>query len=351
MWSDQRARPSKTKPEVRAPLGEFVTPAKVFFDRRTFLHRAGLGLLGLACSGEPRGPRAIPALDRPDVFPAPRNHRIRLPSSVRSVPLTPRETAARHNNFYEFLPGRGGDVAPEAEDFQVEPWRLQVDGACRSPQTFTLDDLFQIPHEERLYHFRCVERWAMNVPWTGFPLHRLLEQVEPSDEVRWVTFESAAEPSTMPGLRLASHYPWPYREALRLDEALHDLTLLATGVYGAPLPRQHGAPLRLVVPWKYGYKSAKSLVRIRLVEDPPTTFWSEVSPHEYGLLSNVNPNLPHPRWGQSLSFWLRDDPVWPTAADTFPTALFNGYEEEVGPLYPDEPREPRPPLLPGEIAR
>jgi sulfoxide reductase catalytic subunit YedY len=274
-----------------------------------------------------------------------------LPAALDSFELTPRAAAARYNNFYELSPGGAADLRGLAPDFRTSPWRLEVRGACRRPRTLSLEELYRFPHRERLYHFRCVERWAMNVPWVGFPLWRLLEEVEPTSAARWVVFESAADRRTMPGIAAAPHYPWPYREALLIEEAMNDLTLLATGVYGAPLPRQHGAPVRLVVPWKYGYKNPKSLVKIELVEETPTTFWSRVAPHEYGLLSNVNPNIPHPRWSQELSFWLRDDPVWPTGEDTFPTPIFNGYEEQVAGLYLDEPRVPQRPRLPGEIAR
>lgn len=191
----------------------------------------------------------------------------------------------------------------------------------------------------------------MNVPWTGFSLKALLDQVEPREEATWVVFESALQKSAMPGVKATPYYPWPYREALRSDEAVHGLTLLATGIYGRPLPRQHGAPIRLVVPWKYGYKSAKALVRITLVAERPRTFWSTVSPHEYGLLSNVNPNIPHSRWSQENSFWLRDDPTWPTGEDVFPTQLFNGYGDQVATMYPDEPTRPQRVLNPGQVAR
>lgn len=334
-----------------------VTPAEMFFNRRQILHRLGLAALGLtiapSCArvSSDERIRAIPALAAPDVFPAPRNADIPTPTAWESFGLTPREMAASHNNFYEFLPGRGGDVGPLTTDFEVIPWRLEITGACHAPRTLDLEALFDIPHEERLYHFRCVERWAMNVPWTGFPLRRLLELVKPTDKAQWVRFVSAADPKTMPGITQASHYPWPYHEALRLDEAMHDLTFVATGAYGEPLPKQHGAPVRLVVPWKYGYKGAKSLVKIEFLEEQPPTFWSTVTPHEYGILSNVNPYVPHPRWNQDVSFWLTDDELWPTGEHTFPTPLFNGYEAEVASLYPDEPREPQIPLRPGAVAR
>jgi sulfoxide reductase catalytic subunit YedY len=257
--------------------------------------------------------------------------------------MTPREVAASHNNFYEFLPGRGGPAWRHAEAFQVKPWKVEVHGECAKPRTYDLDDLLEFPQEERVYHFRCVERWAMNVPWTGFPLKRLLLDVEPKASAKYVRFESALVRDEMPGVREAHWYPWPYHEGLRMDEAMNELTLVATGIYGKPLLKQHGAPLRIAVPWKYGYKNPKSIVKIELVSKEPKTFW-QIQPHEYGFLSNVNPNIPHPRWSQAESFWLDNE-------QSFPTPLFNGYEKYVAELYPDEPREPQKPLSPGQKAR
>ncbi len=335
------------------PPNEDSTPPEVFFNRRQLLAAlaAGTGIGAWACgSKSPANLAFEPALDRPKVFPAVRNAEFRIPRDVFQDP-TPQLTAGTHNNFYEFIPGKAGEVWKLTEDFAVEPWSLEVTGAVETPRTFGLDDIFEFPHEERLYHFRCVERWAMNVPWTGFPLALLLDSVKPLASARYVRLTSASQADVMPGIRQAEHYPWPYHEALRLDEALHPLTLIATGIYGAALPKGHGAPLRLVVPWKYGYKSAKSLVRIEVLEEQPTTFWSEAFPHEYGFLSNVNPNIPHPRWSQERSFTLRIDPTWPTFEDTFRTPIFNGYEADVAHLYANEPRTPQDPLMPGQLAR
>ncbi|MCA9294937.1 MAG: protein-methionine-sulfoxide reductase catalytic subunit MsrP, partial [Phycisphaerales bacterium] len=249
-----------------------------------------------------------------------------------------------HNNFYEFLPGRGGPVWEYTDKFEVSPWTITIDGECAKPMTIDLDDLHAFPHEERLYHFRCVERWAMNIPWLGFPLRTLLEKVEPKSSARYVRFVSKADKATMPGLK-ESYYPWPYHEALRIDEAMHDLAFLVTGVYGEPLPKQHGAPVRLAVPWKYGYKNPKSIVRIELTSAKPPTFWSAgVYGHEYGFISNVNPNIPHPRWSQAESYWL-------DTRDRFKTPIFNGYDAMVGSMYPDEPRTLQKPLVRGETAR
>ena len=343
-----------------------ITPRDLFFDRRRFLSRLGASLLaapltvaaGRATAQTSQSSLLEVPLDRPDVFPAPSNPAYALPRGVtHAVPIlgqssgqtdtrvaTPREVAASHNNFYEFLAGRGGPVWQFCGDFQVEPWQVEITGECHRPTTLDLDDLFAFDHEERLYHFRCVERWAMNVPWSGFPLSRLLERVEPTSAARYVRFETNVVEDQMPGVTGAGWYPWPYQEALRLDEAMHELVLVATGVYGEPLLRQHGAPVRIIVPWKYGYKSPKSIVKIELVRDRPQTFWSVEQPHEYGFLSNVNPNAPHPRWAQNLSYWLDTE-------DHFLTPIFNGYEQYVAELYPDEPRQLEPALKPGQIAR
>ncbi len=186
------------------------------------------------------------------MFPAEANRSIKLPPSLRRTELTPREVAASFNNFYEFLPGGGGPVWEFVEKFEVDPWKVEVGGECQKPMTLDLDDVFAFEQEERIYHFRCVERWAMNVPWTGFPLKKLLQKVEPKDSAKYVRFESALDRSQMPGAKDSPWYPWPYHEALRMDEAMNDLTFVATGVYGEPLLKQHGAPFRMVVPWKYG---------------------------------------------------------------------------------------------------
>ena len=334
------------------PLGR-VTDPEVFFGRRHFLKAAAaFGLVGpAACSrgqqpaagsGGP-DPRFVPPFERPDVFPARRAEGPPLPEGIDTA-ITPRNVAGAHNNFYEFMPGRAGNVGPLTGNFVVSPWRVEVAGECAKPGVFDLDALFGFPHEERVYHFRCVERWAMNVPWSGFPLRLLLEKVEPTAHAKYVRFISANRPAQMPGMRAADYYPWPYHEALRMDEATNELALVVTGVYGEPLLKQHGAPVRIIVPWKYGYKSPKSIVRIELVREEPRIFW-QIQAHEYGFLSNVNPNIPHPRWTQSRSFWVDRQ------GERFPTPIFNGYDKYVAHLYPDEPREPQKPLKQGQTAR
>ena len=220
---------------------------------------------------------------------------------------------------------------------------VEISGECNNPMTLDLDDLFAFDHEERVYHFRCVERWAMNVPWSGFPLSKLLERADPTSAARHVRFETAVKSEQMPGVTGSPWYPWPYHEALRLDEAMNELAMVVTGVYGEPLLRQHGSPVRIIVPWKYGYKSPKSIVKIEFVREEPSTFW-QLQPHEYGFLSNINPNIPHPRWPQNVSYWLDTE-------EQFATPIYNGYNDYVSDLYPDEPREPQRPLRPGQTAR
>jgi sulfoxide reductase catalytic subunit YedY len=269
--------------------------------------------------------------------------------------LTDPLAAGTHNNFYELLTGGGGPAWQFADKFIVDPWQVQVTGECRKPRTFDLDDLFKFEHEERVYRHRCVEAWSMVVPWSGFPLHKLLAAVEPTDHAKHVRFITANEPAQMPGMveaiRTRAGYPWPYHEGLRIDEAMHELTLVTTGIYGKPLPKQHGAPVRIVVPWKYGYKGGKSIVKIELVRDQPDTFWgSGAYMHEYGYLSNVNPNIPHPRWSQATEFRLTTNLI-EARRHRIRTPIYNGYGDEVAHLYPDEPTTPQRPLRRGQVAR
>jgi sulfoxide reductase catalytic subunit YedY len=236
--------------------------------------------------------------------------------------VTPLEAITHYNNFYEFGTDKS-DPAENAQNFRTSPWTLKVEGEVAKPKTFDLDGLFKIaPLEERIYRHRCVEAWSIVVPWTGFPLAALLNQVEPTPKAKYVAFESYFDRKQMPR---AYGINFPYVEGLRLDEAMHPLTLLAVGLYGESLPNQDGAPIRLVVPWKYGYKSAKSLVRIRLVEKQPPTSWNLIASNEYGFYSNVNPKVDHPRWSQAKErrlgeLFKRD------------TLMFNGYNE-VASLY------------------
>jgi sulfoxide reductase catalytic subunit YedY len=324
------------------------TPPEVFFERRKFLTTMAMGIIAVpavfrsAYGNENKGGLLFEPLSRPNVFPAKRKAKYQLPADLKTD-LTPRKVAASYNNFYEFLPGHGGPVWKYVDNFEVDPWKVELTGECNNPMTLDLDDLFKFQHEERLYHFRCVERWAMNIPWSGFPLSKLIKKADPKGSAKFVGFLSANRPEQMPGLRNSPSYPWPYRESLRMDEAMNELTMVATGVYGKPLLKQHGAPVRIIAPWKYGYKSPKSVVGIEFLSEQPKNFW-QIQPHEYGFLSNVNPNIPHPRWSQERSVWLG-------SGEWFSTPIFNGYEEYVAHLYPDEPRTPQKPLGPGQIAR
>lgn len=331
-----------------------ITSPEIFFNRRKFLSAFGVGILATPFAGctstigasQARAQSSLldVPLQRPSVFPTQRNAAFDAsPGAISRPDITPRDVAASHNNFYEFLSGRGGPVWQFCGDFEVEPWKVEITGECNNPMTLDLDDIFAFDHEERVYHFRCVERWAMNVPWSGFPLRALLEKADPTSAARYVRFETAVVADQMPGVTGSPWYPWPYHEGLRLDEAMNELAMIVTGVYGEPLLRQHGSPLRIIVPWKYGFKNPKSIVKIEFIRDEPPIFW-QVQPHEYGFISNVNPFIPHPRWPQNVSYWLDTE-------ETFATPIYNGYEEYVAELYPDEPREMQRPLGPGQIAR
>jgi sulfoxide reductase catalytic subunit YedY len=326
------------------------TPEPVFLNRRQLLAALGLGALSAALPGRlASAPPALPPQKIPPAsplapLPGPDLARLRRPAvgalyrdrfparrnpafGLGGRPLTPEEKVARYNNFYDFTPHQG-EVWEKASGYPVVPWKVEVAGLVGKPRTYDLDDLFrQFPLEERLYRHRCVERWAMQVPWTGFPLRLLLDRAEPLSTAKYVRFVSFSDPERLPGMKdTLSYYPWPYHEALRLDEARHDLAFLVLGSYGHPLPMQNGAPLRLHCPWKYGYKSAKSIVRIELTAEPPPTFWHAMEPVEYGFYSNVNPAKPHPRWTQELEKDLG-------TGEIRATVLYNGYGAQVAGMY------------------
>lgn len=238
--------------------------------------------------------------------------------------LTPYDAITNYNNFYEFSLNKE-DVAPKSQNFKTSPWTVQVGGLVNKPRAFSIDDLLKFEQEERIYRLRCVEAWSMVIPWIGFPLSKLLAQVEPQSKAKYVRFETLLDPNQMPGQR-DPYFKWPYAEGLRLDEAMHDLTILATGLYGKPLPPQDGAPIRLVVPWKYGFKSCKSIVKIDLVEEMPISFWMRSAPSEYGFYANVNPDVSHPRWSQASERRIGE-------LGRRKTLLFNGYADQVAQLY------------------
>jgi sulfoxide reductase catalytic subunit YedY len=238
--------------------------------------------------------------------------------------LTSLQAINSYNNYYEFTFSKEG-VGTLAKDFQTVPWTVEVGGLVKNPKSYSMQELLGFTQQERIYRMRCVEAWSMVIPWIGFPLAELLAQVEPTSEAQYVRFEAPNRPDQMPN-QSRSDLPWPYVEGLRLDEAMHDLTILATGIYGEPLLPQTGAPIRLVVPWKYGFKSIKSIVKIELVAEMPTSLWMAQAPHEYGFYANVNPDVPHPRWSQATERRIGEN-------TRRKTLLFNGYEDEVAHLY------------------
>jgi len=288
-----------------------ITPVQLFNDRRSFLQLTA-GISALA---------TLP----PVLAAAEKFSDIKKSSYVLKDKSTPYESVTGYNNFYEFGTDKE-DPAKHAGTLKTRPWTVTVEGEVHKPKTFDIDDLLKLaPLEERIYRLRCVEGWSMVVPWVGFSLAELLKQVEPTGNAKFVEFATLLDPIQMPGQHTRV-LDWPYREGLRLDEALHPLTLLAIGLYGEVLPNQNGAPIRLVVPWKYGFKSAKSIVRIRLTEQQPRTTWNDSAPAEYGFYSNVNPEVDHPRWTQAkerrIGEFLKR-----------PTLPFNGYADQVAQLY------------------
>ncbi|OWJ94254.1 mononuclear molybdenum enzyme YedY [Pseudomonas sp. A46] len=310
-----------------------VTPESLYLSRRRFL--AGVGGAA-AMAALPLCAQDASVYDNVEPAKAPAWFDAKLAGTRwRTVTagdesITPFRDATHYNNFYEFGTNKG-DPARYAEKLRVEPWTVRIEGEVDKPGTYALEDLVK-PHalEERIYRLRCVEAWSMVIPWLGFPLSELLSRAQPNGNAKYVSFETRLAPDEMAGVRSGfSLIDWPYVEGLRLDEAMHPLTLLAVGMYGRVLPNQNGAPLRLVVPWKYGFKSIKSIVRIRLVAAQPKTTWQTIAPEEYGFFSNVNPEVDHPRWSQAHERRL---PSGLFSPNIVPTRMFNGYEE-VASLY------------------
>jgi sulfoxide reductase catalytic subunit YedY len=242
-------------------------------------------------------------------------------------PVNSFDDITHYNNYYEFSTNKEA-VAPLSKDFTTSPWTVEVYGMVNKPKTYAIEDLLKnFTQEERIYRLRCVEAWSMVIPWTGFPLASLLKEVEPTSSAQYVRFETVLRPEEMQG-QGGPFYPWPYQEGLRIDEAMNDLTILATGLYGQPMPNPNGAPIRLVVPWKYGFKSIKAIVKIELTDERPETLWNTVGPGEYGFYSNVNPDRPHPRWSQASERRIGE-------LSRRPTLMFNGYGEQVAQMYAD----------------
>ena len=308
------------------------TPEGLFFGRRRFVARIGaVGALAAAvaligCDSEPAS-SANAKTPEPDADPSAGRYPVtRSPRFVLDRDLTEERVAATYNNFYEF--GSHKQIAVAAQALKIRPWQVRIDGMVREPRTIDIDDLIgRMPLEERLYRHRCVEAWAMAVPWSGFPLAALVAFAEPLASAKYVRMETFLDPSMASGQR-QSWYPWPYVEGLTMAEATNELAFLATGVYGKPLPKQMGAPLRLAVPWKYGFKSIKSITRISFTDQRPKTFWEAIQPQEYGFWANVNPKVPHPRWSQANEELIGTD-------RKVETQLFNGYGEYVAHVYKD----------------
>jgi len=306
-----------------------ITDQKVYLNRRLFMRGAVLAGSVTATGLLYRKLNPPPAIveERPKIaglVKPPTDEAIRGGFKVNE-PLTSFEDITNYNNFYEFSTEKRS-VAEEARGFVTRPWAVEVGGLAGKPKVFDLDDLLTLaPQEERIYRHRCVEGWSMVIPWAGFPLAALLKQVEPLSSARYAAFQTLLDPKRMPNQN-TSVLDWPYVEGLRLDEAMNPLAILATGMYGQTMPPQDGAPIRLVVPWKYGFKSIKSIVKIMLVADQPPTTWNIQSPNEYGFYSNVNPNVDHPRWSQKMEHRIGE-------FGSRPTLLFNGYAEQVGHLY------------------
>jgi sulfoxide reductase catalytic subunit YedY len=303
---------------IKIPSSE-ITPEHVYLSRRQFLKSMGIvsaaSLLFGACA-----PRAAETS-----APAEAAEDAQELKDELGDPATPYESITNYNNYYEFSTDKES-VAPASQNFKTSPWTVEVGGLVQKPKTYDMDSLRTgFTQEERIYRHRCVEAWSMVMPWTGFPLAKLLAEVEPTSDAKYVRFETLHDPEQMPGQK-SPWYNWPYVEGLRLDEAMNDLALLVTGLYGKDLPPQDGAPLRLAVPWKYGFKSIKAIVKIDLVADMPVSLWMNAAPNEYGFYANVNPEVDHPRWSQKTERRIGE-------LSRRKTLMFNGYSEEVASLY------------------
>jgi len=296
-----------------------VTPEGVYLRRRHFLAAAGIAIAT---------PLALPRFARADaeadpsagLYPVKRNETYKLDRAI-----TPEQLSTHYNNYYEFDTSK--DVAELAQALPIRPWTVTIDGMVAKPQTIDIDTLLkQMPLEERLYRHRCVEGWSMAVPWSGFPLKALVDLAQPQSSAKYLRFETFNNPDVAPGIGAAPWSPWPYIEGLTIAEATNELAFMVTGMYGKPVPKQDGAPLRLVTPWKYGFKSAKGIVKLTFTDQQPVSFWESLQSSEYGFWANVNPAVPHPRWSQAEERVLGAD-------GTVPTQIFNGYGAFVAELY------------------
>ena len=310
------------------PITSEITPHSIYQGRRAMIQQLAAGATGLAmASWAPR--TALAQQARPGKGMALASAKSAVAGAVTMEKLTDYKDATTYNNFYEFGTDKD-DPAKNAHTLKTSPWTVEIEGLVKKPAKYTLEDLQKLSaQEERVYRLRCVEGWSMVLPWVGYSLSELIRKVEPQGGAKYVEFVTLADPKTMPfvGSRVLE---WPYVEGLRMDEAMHPLTLLSFGMYGEVLPNQSGAPVRLVVPWKYGFKSGKSLVKIRFTDKQPATAWNKAAANEYGFFSNVNPEVDHPRWSQATERRIGEDGLFTKKRKTL---MFNGYEPQVGQLY------------------
>jgi sulfoxide reductase catalytic subunit YedY len=310
------------------PVSSEITPREVYEGRRDLLKLLASGAAGsVLASWAARD--AFASVARPGKLAAINSVESKVPGAITVEKVTDYKDATSYNNYYEFGTDKA-DPAQNAHTLKTSPWTVEITGLVKKPAKYHLEDLLKLSaQEERIYRLRCVEGWSMVVPWVGYSLSKLIEKVEPLGNATFVEFETLDDPKTMPyvGSRILD---WPYTEGLRMDEAMHPLTLLTFGMYGEVLPNQNGAPIRIVVPWKYGFKSAKSIVKIRFTQKEPKTAWNKAAANEYGFYSNVNPNVDHPRWSQATERRIGEGGIF---AKRHPTLMFNGYEQQVGKLY------------------
>jgi sulfoxide reductase catalytic subunit YedY len=311
------------------PASSEITTERLYRERRTLIKLMASGAAGAAMASWASREAMAQELARPGKNPALPGRKSQVAGAVTMDKLTDYKDASGYNNFYEFGTDKA-DPAKNAGSLVTNPWTVEVEGLVKKPAKYAIEDLLKLSaQEERIYRLRCVEGWSMVIPWVGYSVAELIKKVEPLGSAKYVEFITLADSKTMPfvGSRVLE---WPYTEALRMDEAMHPLAMLAFGMYGETMPKQNGAPLRLVVPWKYGFKSSKSIVKIRLTDKEPKTSWNKSAPQEYGFYSNVNPNVDHPRWSQASERRIGEDGLF---AKKRKTLMFNGYEAQVGQLY------------------
>ena len=311
------------------PVPSEITPQGIYQGRRDLIKLMATGTAGAALAGWAGREALAQSAPKPGKLAALAGGKSAVAGAVTMEKITDYKDATTYNNFYEFGTDKA-DPAKNASTLQTKPWSVAVEGLVKNPKTFTLEELLKLsPQEERIYRLRCVEGWSMVIPWVGYSLSELIKKVEPLGSAKYVEFITLADPKTMPFVS-SRVLEWPYVEALRLDEAMHPLAMLAFGMYGEVLPNQNGAPVRMVVPWKYGFKSGKSIVKIRFTDKEPGTAWNKAAANEYGFYSNVNPLVDHPRWSQATERRIGEDGLF---AKKRKTLMFNGYEAQVGQLY------------------